>query len=156
MIYKRIGKRTRIMSMSWMAYETTLLGQNDQVIILIANIQRNRLRDDLGTFVDFGQLYRNSIASRNGVFLRSTGLTVHIDRAGLKQTRACRTRGHARLSSKIGIDSLAGVSSVDQIMHVGHQESPFLRAARFASRLARAWASRRLSSSVASILLAGT
>ena len=54
MIYKRIGKRTRIMSMSWMAYETTLLRQNDQVVILIANIQRNRLGNNLGALIDFG------------------------------------------------------------------------------------------------------
>ena len=81
------------MAVRRMTHQAALLGQDDEVLVFEANIERNGLRDHrTGKRLLLGKLDRDAIARRNGILLRKAHLTVHGDGASLHKTRARGTR----------------------------------------------------------------
>ena len=115
-----VGKRAALMSMGRMAHQATLLGEHDEIVVLIANVERDGLGDHVGGIVRLGQVDRNTVAGTHGVLFRQAGLAVDGDGAALNQMRTGRARGAAVVGAQIGIKPLTSRIVGNKNMDVGH------------------------------------
>ena len=63
-----IRERTALMTMRRMAHQAALLGEHDEVVVLVADIEGNGLGNHVGRVVRLGQVNRNAVAGSHGVF----------------------------------------------------------------------------------------
>ena len=63
-----IRERTALMTMCRMAHQAALLGEHNEIVVLIANVERDGLGNHIGGIVRLGQIDRNTIAGTHGVF----------------------------------------------------------------------------------------
>lgn len=64
-----IRERTALMAMRRMAHQAALLGEHNEIVILIANVERDGLGNHIGGIVRLGQVDRNTVAGSHGVLL---------------------------------------------------------------------------------------
>ena len=76
MIDQGVGKRAALVTMGRMAHQATLLGEHDEIVILIANVERDSLGNHIGGIVRLGQIDRNTIAGTHSVLFRQAGLAI--------------------------------------------------------------------------------
>ena len=62
-----VCQRAILMAMRRMAHEPALLGQHEQVIVLVANIEWNGLRHDGPGLANLGELDRDTVPHRDGL-----------------------------------------------------------------------------------------
>ena len=87
-----IGKRAALMAMGRMAHQATLLGEHNEVVVLIANVERDGLGNHVGRVVRLGQVDRNAVAGSHGILFGQAGLAIDTYGTALNQMRAGRTR----------------------------------------------------------------
>ena len=115
-----IGKRAALMAMGRMAHQATLLGEHDEIVVLIANVERYGLGNHVGGIVRLRQIDRNAIAGTHGVLFGQAGLAIDGNGAALDQMRAGRARGAAVIGAQIGVKTLTSGIVGNKNMDVGH------------------------------------
>ena len=115
-----VGKRAALMAMGRMTHQATLLGEHDEIVVLIANVERNRLGDHVGRIVRLGQIDRNAVAGTHGVLFRQAGLAIDSNGTALDQMRTGRARRAAVIGAQVGIKTLTSGIVGNKNMDVGH------------------------------------
>ena len=115
-----VRKGAALVAMGGMAHQAPLLGEHDKVVVLVADIEGNGLRNHIGRVVRLGQVDRDAIAGAYGVLFRETNLTVDGNGASLDQMRAGRARGAAVVGAQKGVETLARAIVGNKNMDVGH------------------------------------
>ena len=115
-----IRERTALMTMRRMAHQAALLGEHNEIIVLIANVERDALGNHIGGIVRLGQIDRNTVAGSHGVLFGQAGLAIDSDGAALDQMRAGRARGAAVVGTQKGVKTLTSAIVGNENMDVGH------------------------------------
>ena len=115
-----IRERTALMTMRRMAHQAALLGEHNEIIVLIANVERDGLGNHIGGIVRLGQIDRNTVAGSHGVLFGQAGLAIDSDGAALDQMRTGRTRRTAVIGAQISVKTLTGGIVGNKNMDVGH------------------------------------
>lgn len=119
-IDQRIRERTALMTMRRMAHQAALLGEHDEVVVLIANVERDGLGNHVGGIVRLGQINRNTVTGSHGVLFGQAGLAIDYYGPALNQMRTGRARGAAVVGAQIGVETLASGIVGNKDMDVGH------------------------------------
>lgn len=88
-----VRKRTALVAVSRMAHQAALLGEHDEVVVLIANVRADGLGNHVGGIVRLGQINRNTVTGSYGVLFGQAGLAIDHYGPTLNQMyagRACR------------------------------------------------------------------
>ena len=120
MIDQGIRERAALMTMRRMAHQATLLGEHNEIVVLIANVERDGLGNHIGGIVRLGQIDRNTVAGSHGVLFRQTGLAIDTYGTALNQMRAGRARRAAVIGAQIGVKTLTSGIVGNKDMDVGH------------------------------------
>ena len=115
-----VRKGAALVAMGGMAHQPALLGEHNEIVVLIANVERDGLGNHIGGIVRLGQVDRDAIAGAYGVLFRETSLTVDGNGASLDQMRAGRARGTAIVGAQIGVKTLTSGIVGNKNMDVGH------------------------------------
>lgn len=62
-----VRKGAALVAMGGMAHQTALLGEHDEVVVLVADIEGNGLGNHIGGIVRLGQIDRNTVAGAHGI-----------------------------------------------------------------------------------------
>ena len=108
------------MTMRRMAHQAALLGEHNEIVVLIANVERDGLGNHIGGIVRLGQIDRNTVAGSHGVLFRQAGLAIDTNGTALNQMRAGRTRGAAVIGAQVGVKTLTSGIIRNKDMDVGH------------------------------------
>jgi len=119
-IDQRIRERTALMTMRRMAHQAALLGEHDEVVVLIANVERDGLGNHVGGIVRFGQINRNTVTGSHGVLFGQAGLAIDHYDPTLNQMCAGRARRAAVIGAQIGVKTLTSGIVGNKDMDVGH------------------------------------
>lgn len=103
-----------------MAHQATLLGEHNEIVVLIANVERDGLGNHIGGIVRLRQIDRNTVAGSHGVLFRQTGLAIDTYGTALNQMRAGRARRAAVIGAQIGVKTLTSAIVGNENMDVGH------------------------------------
>lgn len=115
-----IRERTALMTMRRMAHQAALLGEHNEIIVLIANVERDGLGNHIGGIVRLGQIDRNTIAGSHGVLFGQAGLAVDGNGTALDQMRTGRARRAAVIGAQIGIETQTSAIVGNENMDIGH------------------------------------
>ena len=85
-----VRKRAALVAAGGMAHQATLLGEHNEIVVLIANVERDGLGNHIGGIVRLGQIDRNTVAGSHGVLFRQAGLAIDTYGTALNQMRAGR------------------------------------------------------------------
>lgn len=99
-IDQRIRERTALMTMRRMAHQAALLGEHDEVVVLVADIERDGLGNHVGRVVRLGQVDRNAVAGSHGILFGQAGLAIDTYGPALNQMRAGRARRAAVIGAR--------------------------------------------------------
>ena len=103
-----------------MAHQAALLGEHDEVVVLIANVERDGLGNHVGGIVRLGQINRNTVTGSHGVLFGQAGLAIDYYGPALNQMRTGRARGATVVGAQIGVETLASGIVGNKDMDVGH------------------------------------
>ena len=115
-----IRERTALMTMCRMAHQAALLGEHNEIVVLIANVERDGLGNHIGGIVRLGQIDRNTVAGSHGVLFGQAGLAIDAYGTALNQMRAGRARRAAVIGAQIGVKTLTSGIVGNKDMDVGH------------------------------------
>ena len=119
-IDQSVRKGAALVAMRRMAHQTTLLGEHNEIVVLIANVERDGLGNHIGGIVWLGQIDRNTVAGSHGVLFRQTGLAIDTYGTALNQMRAGRACRAAVIGAQIGVKTLTSGNVSNKDMEVGH------------------------------------
>ena len=63
-----VRKGAALVTMGGMAHETALFGEYDEVVVLVANIERDGLGNHIGRIVRLGQVDRDAVTGAHSIF----------------------------------------------------------------------------------------
>ncbi len=115
-----VRKRAALVAVGGMAHQPALLGEHNEIVVLIANVERDGLGNHIGGIVRLGQIDRNTVAGSHGVLFRQAGLAIDTNGTALNQMRAGRTRGAAVIGAQVGVKTLTSGIIRNKDMDVGH------------------------------------
>ena len=115
-----IRERTALMTMRRMAHQTALLGEHNEIIVLIANVERDGLGNHIGGIVRLGQIDRNAVTGSHDVLFGQASLAIDYYGTALNQMRAGRTCRAAVIGAQISVKTLTGGIVGNKNMDVGH------------------------------------
>ncbi len=90
MVDKCVGQGAVLLSLSGVTHQATLLGQHKEMVVLIADVERNGLRHDRPRLAHLGKLDGEAVTLAYDLLLGQTCLTVDGNGAGLDQLRTGR------------------------------------------------------------------
>jgi len=115
-----VRKRAALVAVGGMAHQPALLGEHNEIVVLIANVERDGLGNHIGGIVRLGQVDRDAVTGAYGILFCQTGLAVHDYGAALDQMRAGRARGAAVVGTQKAVETLARAIVGNKNMDVGH------------------------------------
>ena len=62
-----VRKRAALVAMGGMAHQAALLGEHDEVVVLVTNIEGNGLRNHVSRIVRLGQVDRDAVTGAHGI-----------------------------------------------------------------------------------------
>ena len=103
-----------------MAHQPALLGEHNEIVVLIANVERDGLGNHIGGILRLGQIDRNTVAGSHGVLFGQAGLAIDTYSTALNQMRTGRARRAAVIGAQIGVKTLTSGIVGNKDMDVGH------------------------------------